>query len=526
MPGSFQQVGSFSGKGTFLGLGAFQGGLDIRQVITALFAGASSGAVYDVSQKSSLFQDSAGTVPVLNDGDPVGYIADLSGNGKNATQSVSGNRPTYRSSGGQSWLEFDGVDDRLSSASTNATIFSLIVAAAADFNPLIANAATQIMAGARASATTTGTQLGLNISGIATGRAGLTTNMAAGVDIRGSKTVLAVTSDNINASLFRDASQIATQTTSGHSITIPIMIGAYNSNGTAASFYKGRFYGGIIVEGKVSSADGLALAGSYFGYDRYPSRTATLPQTSAILLPDGAGGSTAGKGFTCTGLSAKADGTWWLGNHGKALAADATSFPSVVHLSADFTTILGEIPLASLGLAATSVQGVCYDNSDDTIWAVCPDNIGAGTNSVIAHIDPAGPTLLGSWTTPQNTEGVTIDHYGMLLIAVPGGITRRLKSAPGTTVGPAVTITGGQLFADGTRLFVAGGTNGQNGTVTIRDNTRASLPVISVITLEGYDSAEGAVLRNGNLYVCNDSYYHVGVPPLNRVLIYDGSIFA
>lgn len=39
-----------------------------------------------LSDKSTLFQDVAGTVPVTKDGDPVGLIRDKSGNGNHATQ--------------------------------------------------------------------------------------------------------------------------------------------------------------------------------------------------------------------------------------------------------------------------------------------------------------------------------------------------------------------------------------------------------------------------------------------------------
>ncbi len=75
-----------------------------------IFAGGKQGVWYDPSDKSTLFQDVAGTVPVTKDGDPVGGIDDLSGNGNHALQSVSAARPFYRSDIIKS-LSFDGVDD-------------------------------------------------------------------------------------------------------------------------------------------------------------------------------------------------------------------------------------------------------------------------------------------------------------------------------------------------------------------------------------------------------------------------------
>ncbi|WP_105245425.1 hypothetical protein [Psychrobacter sp. Marseille-P5312] len=82
--------------------------------ILALFTGGKQGVWYDPSDKSTLFQDVAGTVPVTADGDPVALMLDKSGNNNHATQTVSTSRPVYMTDGELHWLEFDGVDDSLS----------------------------------------------------------------------------------------------------------------------------------------------------------------------------------------------------------------------------------------------------------------------------------------------------------------------------------------------------------------------------------------------------------------------------
>lgn len=78
-----------------------------------LFANGEQGAWYYPSDLTTLYQDSAGTTPVTADGDPVGLMLDKSGNGNHASQSVSASRPIYRTDGTLHWLEFDGVDDLL-----------------------------------------------------------------------------------------------------------------------------------------------------------------------------------------------------------------------------------------------------------------------------------------------------------------------------------------------------------------------------------------------------------------------------
>lgn len=84
--------------------------------VGALFSAGEQGAWYDPSDLASLKQNSNGTTAVAV-GDPVGFVADKSGRGNNATQATSTKRPILRqAAGGYYYLEFDGVDDELATA--------------------------------------------------------------------------------------------------------------------------------------------------------------------------------------------------------------------------------------------------------------------------------------------------------------------------------------------------------------------------------------------------------------------------
>lgn len=83
-----------------------------------LFAG-ETGGYWDPSVLSSLWQDSARTTPVTANNDPIGAIDDLSGNGNHLVQATADNRPLYKTSGGLSWLESDGVNDFVRKAFTH-----------------------------------------------------------------------------------------------------------------------------------------------------------------------------------------------------------------------------------------------------------------------------------------------------------------------------------------------------------------------------------------------------------------------
>jgi hypothetical protein len=83
----------------------------------SLFAGGVLGVWYDPSDLATVWQDSARTTPGVVD-QPVGCIDDKSGNGVNATSSLTA-RPTLRLASGRYYLEFDGVDDILGTSAIN-----------------------------------------------------------------------------------------------------------------------------------------------------------------------------------------------------------------------------------------------------------------------------------------------------------------------------------------------------------------------------------------------------------------------
>jgi hypothetical protein len=80
-----------------------------------LFAGA-AGSFFDVSDLSTVFADTAGTTPASVDG-AVARISDKSGNGNHLLQATASLRPLLRQSGSLYYLEFDGTDDFLQTAS-------------------------------------------------------------------------------------------------------------------------------------------------------------------------------------------------------------------------------------------------------------------------------------------------------------------------------------------------------------------------------------------------------------------------
>ncbi len=77
-----------------LGLGAPFSSTAIPDAIRALFSSNEQGVWYDPSDMSTMYQDSAGTVPVTAVEQPVGRILDKSGRGNHAFQATATSRPT------------------------------------------------------------------------------------------------------------------------------------------------------------------------------------------------------------------------------------------------------------------------------------------------------------------------------------------------------------------------------------------------------------------------------------------------
>jgi hypothetical protein len=97
--------------------------------IAELFANGEQGVWFDPSDFSTLFQDSAGTIPVTGVEQPVGLMLDKSGRGNHASQATTTARPILRQDGnGKHYLSFDGVDDHL-----NIVVLNMSAASAAGY---------------------------------------------------------------------------------------------------------------------------------------------------------------------------------------------------------------------------------------------------------------------------------------------------------------------------------------------------------------------------------------------------------
>jgi hypothetical protein len=216
--------------------------LDIFNPKRDLFGGGQAGGWWDPSDRSTLFQLSTGATPVTADGDPVGYMGDKSGNGRHLIQATATARPTYKTSGGLSWLEFDGTTDWLSVTFAIAQPWERITAirqitwttGERIYAAVVANAGLLYQTGTTPSVTMF-SGLALVLPGLTVGANGIVTEKHAGASSRVALNNGAYVTGNAGA-VVTDGFRIGTL------------------SGSPSSWSNIRFYGGIMRAGAMSDA--------------------------------------------------------------------------------------------------------------------------------------------------------------------------------------------------------------------------------------------------------------------------------
>ncbi len=280
----------------------------------------------------------------------------------------------------------------------------------------------------------------------------------------------------------------------------------------------GRMFRQLTSSARPGWTSGVGL--TFNGSTQWLAQSAPI-YSSRTTLPDGAVGAAAGKGWTNTGLVwDTAENCWWIGNDGRVLeGVGGTAYPSIIKLSADFSTILLQIDLKALWADQTTVQGVCIDTSDNTLW------YGAPEQGKIRHITKAG-ALIGELTATR-PNGLAYDPLEDRLITLndTNGVFRVLNKSTGAQIRTYTYFptSPDQLYFDpATRfLYASFGANapGGGGVVVIDHDNPRILGVLG--PFEECRAIEGIAIKEGKLYVCNDSYFHGQSPNLNEIVQYD-----
>ena len=237
------------------------------------FANSEKGVWFDASDISTMFQDTAGTIPVTTVSQSVAKWIDKSGNGAHATQATGTKCPTYQvDQYGYSYLDFDGVDDFMITPSINFTSTAQMQASVGVLTHNSASAATagivvelginvNTVPGSfhvTAPSNTADHSFGLNGSAVLSARV---PNIVAGDDILTGIFDISQTTKELEiiprlAQLTADPTTIVwtgTNAGTGNFANLPIYIG---SRAGTSTFFKGHMYQ-IVVRGATPTATQL-----------------------------------------------------------------------------------------------------------------------------------------------------------------------------------------------------------------------------------------------------------------------------
>jgi hypothetical protein len=225
--------------------------------IATLFAGGVRGFAFTPWDVTTLFQDSAGTTPVTADGDPVGLMRDVSGNGNHAT-STGTKRPLYKTSGGLSWLQPDAVDDsmQIASLALSTTMHEWLA-----YDQTLGVSMFFMEHSANAGANDGHFFLGSNNSAW-TLRRSSATNSAAGVSqwANGLHVNERIYTALVGGAYRKDGVDQSNGTITGSGRAEAVVTAAYNlfSRNQASLFSAGKYYGHILADG-AGVADNAAI---------------------------------------------------------------------------------------------------------------------------------------------------------------------------------------------------------------------------------------------------------------------------
>ncbi len=288
-----------------------------------------------------------------------------------------------------------------------------------------------------------------------------------------------------------------------------VYMAIYNSNG--------------IKLNDAYNAEGNSISHAYdsegnmiFNTQQLPVPTGNLVASKAEPLPDIYGN---GHGWTCTGLAHdETTDTFLVGDIGKALPSSSGFASQIVRVSADFSTVIEQIPLYTSFPNMLDVQGITIDTSDDTIW-FC-----STSENLIRRIDKNGNSI-GSFSVTGRPTGIAYsandNTFWVLTYANTDNIIKISKTGSVLeryTFNYSATLD--QCFFDAGRgyLYIVAGDNysSRNNIYLFNVNTHEQS---IVCTVDSY-SVEGLWIGEDEMIIVNDGYYHSATVSVNQANFY------
>ncbi len=236
---------------------------------------------------------------------------------------------------------------------------------------------------------------------------------------------------------------------------------------------------------------------------------------SETVLPDVDMGET-GKGFTCTGLSYdETEDIFYVGNVGQGLPSEEGFKQTIVKLSKDGKTNLGEIKLFEAFPEMKNIQGLTIDKSDDTIWFCSFDE------NKIRHISKTGEDI--SSIEVLKPTGIAYDTRTDTLWVLTYSELKNIDKDGNIIDSIDVEIEGqDQIFLDEDKneIFFTAGINYKGDNYVYKVDLSAK-KISLVFILKDSFAVEGIYIDGNIMYILNDGYYHSAEVNVNQMNKYD-----
>lgn len=222
------------------------------RIISSIFADGTDGFYIDFSRLSSMWQDTAGTIPVTTAGQNIARADDQSGNANNGTQSTTSSQPKYQTGG---LSRFDGADDNLLTTLVPGAAMTLM------FKGKVTSSS-RVVIGAGNSGPTRNCYIGVNASGRIGGGVGSQSfsTIAGPSDVRGTTGVGALCNDGSVVKLYWDGVEVYSAAQAGTSEPgVALTLGAFSFIGTAGNFADADLYYALAIKTALSATQIAAI---------------------------------------------------------------------------------------------------------------------------------------------------------------------------------------------------------------------------------------------------------------------------
>lgn len=207
--------------------------------------------------------------------------------------------------------------------------------------------------------------------------------------------------------------------------------------------------------------------------------------------------------FSCTGLTwDEKDNAFWIGDYG-AKSIDDTPSPRVVEVNKDLTEVLRIIDLTGVISSNDNLQGVAYDQSNDSLWLAVGDTC--------KNIDKDGKLLsefsLGKFSK-YKSNGICVDDGTLWVLCYSKYLLHYDKAGNLIEENRFNYKNQDQIcIHDGMLLATVGADyNGDGNYVMVIDRITGKT-LVKYQTIGAY-AVEGICVVDGKMYIANDGLYH------------------